>query len=219
MFQTFIRQLASIPPLELAAIAILSALLLLLLATRYRGLRASKPAGLLLAALCAAALIGLLAPEGGGPAKPEAGALGGTDDLYASDGKRFLHRNRLFGPDVARARLDDARLVYADFLGQAIVAELATFPEGGGVLAARFGNAAEAAEAARGYLRRFRVEMSSGDLTQGLQGQRGDLSDRVEMLLDGNMLVVWVARTDVALAARRWASEAGRGATRQEGNK
>lgn len=133
----------------------------------------------------------------------------GGDGLYASDGKGFRHPSRLYGADVAQASLQDARAVYGDFLSRARVAELALFPTGESVLAARFDDAADVAVAARAYLQRFRVEMASGDLTQGLRGQRGDLSDRVEILLDGEMLVVWTARTDAALAARRRASEAG----------
>ncbi len=215
MPQATLRPYADFVSVELLAIAILSLLLILLLPALGRGWRGAWRIGLGLAALLLAACAGLLWV--GRAAEPAATSLSrvagdqGGDDPYAGDGKRFLHPRRLYGPDVADARLQEARSLYGDFLDRARMAELATFPGGESVLAARFDNTADVAEAARAYLQRFRVEMATGDLTQGLRGQRSDLSDRVEILLDGDMLVVWTARTVAALAARRRASQAGGG--------
>lgn len=208
---------AGLSPYELAAVTALSILLALVLAVGHRSRRGTLAVCLLLALSGFGATVWMYESQRDAPVAAESGAADAGGDLYACDATRFLNPRRLFGADAARARIEDARALFGDVLARAAPAQTASFPEGATVLVARFANAAEVAEAAQAYLRRFRVELATGDLTQGLRGQRGDLSDRVELLLDGDVLVVWTARNDAALAARRLASEAGRGA--REGNK
>jgi len=217
MSQPHFLAYAGISAFELLAIAILSLALILLLAMGRWGWRGAKTAGLALGILCATSLTGLFLLGWTGQSNKAPEMI--DDDLYAAADNRFQHAQRLFGEDVAKARLEDARIVYGDFLAKAKLAQLATFPNGESVLIARFEGAARVTEAARAYLQRFRVELATGDLTQGLRGERSDLSDRVELLLDGDVLVVWSARTEAALASRRWASEAGNPLKSTRGNK
>ncbi len=211
-------------PQILLAIAILALLVTLLLATGRWSWRGARYLSLLMGSLFMASLVGwwLLAhsePDAiANQARPSVTETP-EDDLYAHDAQHFIYPYRLFGQDIDKARMEDARMLYGDFLDEAKIAQLASFPDGGSVLAARFNNAARVAEAARAYLQRFRVEMATGDLTHGLRGERSDMSDRVELLLDGDMLVAWTARTEAALAIRRWSSEAGNPHQRSAGNK
>lgn len=133
------------------------------------------------------------------PPLPAPPATGWEADWAHQQG-RFLHPERLFGPRAEAPLMRDARAVFPDFLGSALAAEMAFFPSGNTLLAARFADVEGASAALRGYLAQFQVGMAGGDLVQGLVVPRGTAGDLARIRLMGPLLMVWTAADATALA-------------------
>ncbi|MEW6679082.1 MAG: hypothetical protein AB1421_14290 [Pseudomonadota bacterium] len=125
----------------------------------------------------------------------------GWEEAWAHDQGRFLHPNHLFGPKAEAPLIRDARTIFPDFLGQAQAAQMAFFPSGNTLLAARFADMDGATAALRGYLAQFQVGMAGGDLVQGLVVPRGSVGDMARIRLTGPLLMVWTAADPAALAS------------------
>lgn len=116
-------------------------------------------------------------------------------------GGRFLHPKQMFGPDVEAELIRDARAIFPDMLGSAQVAQMAMFPSGNTLLAARFAQADEAVRALRGYLAQFQAGPLGGDLGQGIDVPRGTVGDWARIRLKGSLLKIWTAADAPSLTA------------------
>lgn len=124
-----------------------------------------------------------------------------TPSAWDHDGGRFLHPEQIFGPEVEAELIRDARGIFPDMLGSAQVAQMAMFPSGNTLLAARFAQADDAVRALRGYLAQFQAGPFGGDLGQGIDVPRGTVGDWARIRLKGSQLKIWTAADAPSLAA------------------
>jgi hypothetical protein len=135
------------------------------------------------------------------PIVPTAPTASGWEAAWAHDQGRFLYPEQLFGPRAEAPLIRDARAIFPDFLSAAQAAQMAMFPSGNTLLAARFADLDAATAALRGYLVQFDVTMAGGDLAQGLVLPRGTVGDMARIRLTGPLLMVWTAPDAGGLAA------------------
>ncbi len=133
------------------------------------------------------------------PAEPAVESAA-PDPMWAHRDGRFLHPRRLFGPNVENELIRDARAIFPDLLGDALAAQMAMFPSGNTLLAARFDTPDQAARALRGYLALFRAGPLGGDLAQGVDVRRGSVGDLARIRLNGPLLRIWTAADSWTLA-------------------
>ncbi len=120
---------------------------------------------------------------------------------WAQEHGHILHPALLFGPNAETELIRDARTIFPDMLGQAQAAQMAMYPSGHTLLAARFAQPDEAIQALRGYLAQFQAGPLGGDLGQGIDVPRGAVGDWAQIRLNGSLLKIWTAADAGSLAA------------------
>ncbi|MBL9146835.1 MAG: hypothetical protein JNM99_24345 [Verrucomicrobiaceae bacterium] len=124
--------------------------------------------------------------------------------LAVRDG-RFADRERLFGPGISPAFIQDARAGLPGILDGAEIAEVGVSLDGATVLIAQFQDNEQARRAAQAYHRAYQLRDVSGDEEHGWQATRVQ-GDHIEMLRIGRHLFVWSGLTKEAAAERREAT-------------
>jgi hypothetical protein len=130
------------------------------------------------------------------PAAP-LGATVNEADL-AHDGTKFLHPERVFGPDVDTDLVRDSRLLLGRFLDAAEIAQHASYATGETMLVARLATPDAARQARDVWLTtmgipRIRTDVATLDRPVG---------DRVRVAVAGRTLFAWTAPDDATLDRR-----------------